>query len=293
MIKYFLYRLGEALAYILGRRGAYGLSSVIADVRFVQSKENRGIIQKNLSIVLSGSKDDVRKKTRETFHYFAKGIVDFLRLRKTDKSFIDRHVQVEGIEHLKTALAPGKGVLLVSGHLGVWELGAATLSTLGFKVSELALPHRDPRVNNYFDRQRRAVGLEVVSTRFGLRPCLRALRQNQVVAIMGDKDFTGREGVTVNFFGRPTEFPKGPGALALKAGAALVPTFMWRTKQNGYKLCMHPSLNVGNPEELNLDVTGLTQRFAHVLEKIIRAHPNQWTLFQEMWPETNTASVSV
>ncbi|MBI2870789.1 MAG: lysophospholipid acyltransferase family protein [Candidatus Omnitrophica bacterium] len=284
-MSFFIYRLGQALASMLGRRRSYWLADRVADLRFAFSCRNRGIVERNLSAVLhADGREKESGSCREIFRQFSRNVSDFLLIDRLDGDFIRSHVKVQGKEHLETALARGKGALLVSGHVGGWELGAGIVSRLGYDVSVLALPHATPEVTAYFNRRRSAAGVHTVSTQFGLRRCLELLKENKLVAILGDKDFTGGQGVWVDFFGRKAEFPKGPAALALKSGAAFVPVFSLRDNEDGYVFSIEPPIAAPVTGEIEREILYLTARFAHILEKVIASHPFQWTLFLPMWP---------
>jgi len=285
MLGYILYRIGETLAWALGRRGAYGLAIFCADVKLFFSIRNRRIIRDNLSVVFSQAPPEViHKRIRAVFRNFAKSISDFMRMRSVNEKFIRRHVSLKGLENLKAGLARGKGVLLVSSHMGNWELGAAALSSLGYRINVVALAHAEKQVNKYFLKQRSSRGIHVINARFAVRRCIELLKKNEIVAILGDKDFTGSQGVLVKFFDRPAEFPKGPSALALKTGAALVPIFNIRTNQDDYELTMHSPIDIDQNLENKKASEAVTQKFADVLEEVVRAHAEQWTLFLPMWP---------
>jgi lauroyl/myristoyl acyltransferase len=293
MLGYLLYRLGEIFAWLLGRRGAYWLACCCADIRLFFSTGNRNIIRSNLSVVFQEDPPyQIHKRIRAVFRTFAKSISDFMRMREINKEFIRRHVKIEGLEHVQRGLKGGKGVLLVSSHVGTWELGAAILSMLGYRVNVVALAHSEKQVNRYFIKKRGLKGVRVINAHFALRRCLELLRKNEIVAILGDKDFTKQQGITVNFFNRPTDFPKGPSALALKTGAALIPTFNVRTEGENYKLVMSPS--IAHPAE-SLDknvMQNITQRFASILESMVRRYPDQWTLFLPMWGSEKTGQAA-
>jgi KDO2-lipid IV(A) lauroyltransferase len=113
------------------------------------------------------------------------------------------------------------------------------------------------------------------------KACIEVLRDNQMLALLGDRDFTKEAGIVVDFFGRKTFLPKGPAAFALKTRAAIVPGFMIRNPDDTFVL------KIEKPLEYSVDETaeGLTKKIGALLERYIRQYPDQWFMFRRFWVE--------
>jgi lauroyl/myristoyl acyltransferase len=164
-----------------------------------------------------------RKVVDEVFGWYGRYWLEMFRLPvEVRRGEVAKHFEVEGFEHVTNALERGKGVIFALPHLGGWEWAAAWMAEQhGHEMLAVVEALEPPELLEWFQRQREAMGLEVValgpdvSTRI-----LRALRDNRIVCLLSDRDLTG-DGVDVEFFGERTTLPGGPATLALRTGAAL------------------------------------------------------------------------
>jgi KDO2-lipid IV(A) lauroyltransferase len=236
----------------------------------------------------------VRAAGRQVWYNFASYWVDqfhFSQLpRERAEAVVDR---VMGEEHLRSALARGKGVLLLTAHLGSWELGGLFLGRLGLPLSVVYVPDALADVEDFRGRLRRATGVEEIPIRPGeslaALPVLRALRRNRVVALQGDRDFDDR-GMAAPFFGAPAPFPRGPFLLASLTGAALVPVFVAYTSGYRFEVRLGEPLLVAAGADRDGAVREALGRWVAVLEEAVRRWPTQWYTFYDFWGESVSAA---
>jgi len=282
MGQYLLYQTVIKIINSLGRERAYIFARLCSDVHFYSSAKDRQAVVKNLQHILK-TKEDVTLKAREVFRNFGRYLVDFFLMYKfVDDAFVKEWVNVVGYHHLTAALARGKGVVILTAHLGNWEMGAAVLNKLGHALTAIALPHKDFRVNEIFNRQRVNHGVIVVPTNLAVRGCVGALRANKCVAVLGDRDF-GVFGTPMPFFGRPTLIPKGAAFFARFTGAAIVPVFLIPGKDGKYMLTFEEqilSLDKSEHDEAVCDAD-LMKKCTAVIEKNVQKNPLQWLMFRE------------
>ena len=183
------------------------------------------------------------------------------------------------MQSLASARAAGKGTVVVTAHLGSVENGGAAIVRHGYKFNVVALPMSDPRLDALFQAQRTGRGMQVIETGRATRECLRALQRNEIVALLGDRDFT-RNRDTAMFFGAPARLPAGPARLALSTGAAIVTGFCIRLPDDRYRLFLHDPIF---PDKAKDTVDSLTRRIAEQLERAIGAHAGQWHIFYNPW----------
>ncbi len=284
MILPVLYRIGHYIARVLPRKIVYCLSDIIADIYCFLSKNDKRCIISNLKAIVSQdpSEKECERLAGRVFRNFARYLADFFQLSKLDGEFIKRCVKVEGEENVRKAHAAGKGVIILSAHIGNWELGGVVMSLIGYPLNVVALTHQNQEVNNFFLRQRAFGKVEVIPIGPGLKKCFSVLRHNGFLALLGDRDFSDR-GIRMDFFGHPAKIPTGPAALSVRTGAMIVPTFMIRQEDDTFTLTFEESLTpraAGTKEERERD---LMVRYLAVIEGYVRKYPTQWFMFQEVW----------
>jgi KDO2-lipid IV(A) lauroyltransferase len=290
---YLIYNLGQLLAVTLPLRISYWIADSLGSIYYLLAKKDRKIVAQNAGVILNQSKDtrQIGQISRMVFVNFARYLVDFLRSPRFNLEFVEKNIKIEGKENIDSALSLGKGVLAVSAHLGSWELGAMALSILGYKLNVIAWTHKDPLINDFFLKQRRKKGVGVIPLGASIRKALLALRNNEIVAILGDIDYVDpHSGLRVKLFGRDTMMPKGPAAFSLKTGAPIVPLFMIRLKGNRFRFVFNSPIiyqRTGNEQD---DLINLTQEVTKVIESHIIQHPEQWFMLTPRWQENSLRS---
>ena len=207
-------------------------------------------------------------------------------MRPRRKPQIIAHAQVEGIEHLRAAQQAGAGIILALPHVGNWEVAGAQAEKLGISVLAVAeaLPNR--RLVDWFIGVRKELGIEVAIAGKGRRvtgSLLRRLRAGGTVALLSDRDLTGR-GLEVEFFGERTTIPAGPFALADSTGAAIMPVGCYFNEGRGHRFVVYERVAIPHGPNRDERLIAAAQRFAKVMEEVIRVAPEQWHLFQPNWP---------
>ncbi len=277
---YYLFLFARWLAESFSRTFCYRVADFFSWIKTTFARKDVNIVAANLMPLIND-----REKSKQTacrvIHNFAYYLVDFCGFSGIDKSFIDRYVTATGLNHLDDLLARKEKIIMLSAHLGNYELGAVVLSVLGYDVCALALPHRDRRLNDFFNHQRNICGVEVAQTGAGLKNCLRALKDGKLTAFVGDRDFFGR-GRKVNMLGRTCVMPRGPAAIASRTGAWIVPVFMVREDRMFYRLI------IGEPaspfqEGKKKSENQLLKECAEILGQAISRYPEQWYLFEKYW----------
>ncbi len=283
MLNYFLYRLGQCIARTLPLQIAYRFATFISDLRLLWAREDKRLVCGNLSVIFpEKNRKEISALMRRMSRNFAKYLVDFFRFQEISTRYIARTIAIEGKEHFDEALARGKGVIVLTAHLGNWELGGVVLALLGYPFWAVALPHKDRKVNDFFNHQRESKGVKVIPFGRAARMCLNLLQQNKMVALVGDRDFSG-SGMPVDFFGRTALFPEGPAAFALKTQASIVPGFMVRLPDDSFLLRIEKPILTESTGDKERDMRSVTSQFARLFESYIRRYPDQWYMFRRFW----------
>jgi len=153
------------------------------------------------------------------------------------------------------------------------------LARKGLRLSAVALPHRNALINRFFVKRRKHKGLKVVAGGGATSRLLAALRRNECIGILGDRNFVGR-GIRREFFGTPAVVPYGHALLSLRTGAPIVPTFAIREKGSRFRLCVEEPIRPGSGTGAFED---LLSRSLRVMEKYVRQYPDQWFAFEPIW----------
>jgi KDO2-lipid IV(A) lauroyltransferase len=200
------------------------------------------------------------------------------------KGDILKKVRLVNTQYFDEALKNKKGAVILTAHIGNWELGGAAIAANGYPLLAIALPHAESKVNDFFNRQREERGVKIVPIRKAAFECLHALKNNTLVAILGDRDFTSA-GIIVDFFGKPTLLPKGPAMLALKIGCPIIPGFS--VMRDGYNLdvIFEKPLEFIKTGDIEEDIKEITKKFALRIEEYIRTYPEQWFMFRKFWQD--------
>jgi KDO2-lipid IV(A) lauroyltransferase len=184
---------------------------------------------------------------------------------------------------MEEALSHGRGVMLVTGHYGNWEIAAATVASRGVPIAAIVRRQGNRLVDERLNGLRKRLGVEVITQREAPSRVPRLLRKNAVIGIVGDQD-ARRAGVFVPFFGRPASTHRGPALFALKLGAPVFSCVARRLPGAGvrYEVSGH-AVPVVRTGDLEADVTALTAALAAELEAEIRKAPEQYFWFHRRW----------
>ena len=269
---YLRYRVGQWVSYGLSRRRSIWLAERLADLQCRWSARDRAIIRHNLQAVLGTPVPEGAPLVRDVFRHFGRYLVEFFNAHRGPAI----SVTVEGRDRIRPSS------IVLSAHVGNWELGAILLRRLGLPVSIVVLPHRDPDVNQLFDRQRVGCGVRVLP--LGPRittHCLELLRDGWAIGIMGDRDFSAN-GIPVQLFGRMVRVPRGPAVLSLRSGLPVVPVFCVRERPWEFRLFIvepfWPTRGLATSE----NIRALTQQYTTVIGRYVQRFPTQWLMFEPL-----------
>jgi len=213
----------------------------------------------------------------QAWNNFARGILETCAVMHLSREEIVSKITIEGEEHLKRALAQGKGVLGLSAHLGAFTTIGPGLAAAGYPFSIVVKQPADEHFARCLDELRARLGVGTISAkprREAVRGILKGLRQNQVVLVIADEFKSGE--VIVDFMGQSSPAPRGPATLALRTGAVTLPIFsIWRPDKS---LCVliGPEIVPVRLEDLEESVAATTALFTRHLEGAIRRYPEQW-----------------
>jgi len=208
-------------------------------------------------------------------------LFEFFRLPHLTRGELLSSVEVEGREHLERAVARGRGVILCSTHLGNWELAAVVLAHWGYSLHAVAGVQLSRWLTPAVREAKAELAIHTVAPEDGFRKLLRALEHNDLVALMVDGDVYSH-GAPVEFFGRETRWPSGPGVLAQRTGAQIICGYCERRGPGRFRIVMEPALDPA----VFPTTAALNAAVAATAERHIRGHLDQWCIFRPLWEGT-------
>ncbi len=273
----------DRLVNLIPRRTAYVLARQVAGWAYRCKRRERHALMLNLRTVLeyrgtTCEGAELERIVRRNFENFAKYVVDFLRMDALEPDALRAVIAVEHGHYLKECQAMQRGIVGLTAHLGNWELATRVLAAEGIVVNAIVLPQRMARRDALFQARRANRGIHVLPMRGGASAALAHLRRNELVAVLGDLDFTGTERRTP-FFGMPAPLPRGPAVLAARSGAPVLPGFVLRQADDSFVLRFCPPIMPGR----HASATTIHQQIRTVLEAAIGATPEQWFAFKPLW----------
>jgi KDO2-lipid IV(A) lauroyltransferase len=214
--------------------------------------------------------------------------IDTIRARK------DEYFEVEGFEHLQAALAQGKGVVVVTGHIGNWELLAAYFAWRGVPIAAVARRIYATRLNQLLVDFRARQGVETVlreSPQSG-RQIIKALKNNSVLAMLIDQD-THVPSVSVPFLGRVARTPLAAASLAIRGDLPALAVFIQRRAQGGHRITFRPPITTVVSGDRTADIRRLTSLFNAEIEAQIRRNPAEWVWWHRRWRRAPVARLDI
>jgi KDO2-lipid IV(A) lauroyltransferase len=245
----------------------------------------RRVGRRNLELALPKLSARERNRIlRGVFRHLGWQLVEFCRMTCYTPENTHGWMRAEGLDHYLAAKARGKGVLVVTGHLGAWELSSFYHSLMGYPMSMIARPLDNRRLDKFVNGIRCLHGNRVLPKDDFARRLLTAMRKNETVGILMDTNMTPPQGVFVDFFGKQACTASGLARVALKTGAAVLPGFMlWEEAERRYVLHFGPELAFKRSGDDEADILAATQQCTSVIETWIRRYPDQWLWIHRRW----------
>lgn len=259
----------------------YWLGKIVSLMVHSFSRKDREGLAINLSMALNIPKDDpvVRKTVRRIFINYGHYMVDYFLMPMLPPHKIRKFfTEFKGEDILQSALANGKGAILLSAHLGNWEFGGIFLRFRNYPLNIVAMAHNTSSTNTLVNRLRKNKGIKVIEvtrSSFSGIEILKCLRNNGIVAMIGDRDFFG-QGQPITFFGNKVGFPVGPVVLAMKSGAALIPSFVLKQADGRYFGMLEKAIPLHLKGDRDDIIKKNLNKTARIFEKYIRRYPDQW-----------------
>jgi len=283
------FQAGYAVARVLPRFLCQFIGSTLGSVSYLSQTEARRALADNLSRVTGYGDLALQNVCHRNFRNFGRMLADYFyctgQPAEAIRALLD---EWHGLDHVRTALDGGKGVILVTAHMGNWELGGTLLALDGWPINVVTLPEPTSDLTRTREAYRQKLGIRTIAIgdkTFAFVEMIAALNRNEIVCMLVDRPY-GETGIPVDFFNRQTAFSSAPALLHQHTGAAIVPAFVLQNERRRYQAFAQAPLPLDSPADRSQRRGALqinTQRIATAFESIIRPHPEQWFNYVPIW----------
>jgi KDO2-lipid IV(A) lauroyltransferase len=281
------YVMARILCAILPLRLSYWIAERVGDLWYLLSPPRRANLKWNLRHVpaVADSGADIDRICRRAFRNFARVVTEFLYLPRIRSENLGTFVDLESFGRLRDRLGESNAIL-VTAHIGNWELAAVVCAMLGTELWVVVYDHPEKRIARLFRRRRQAKGLKVMSVREAARAMPLALKQGSV-GVVGDRDFS-RQGMNTTFFGLEVTLPFAYANLAVSMKVPVITGFCVRHEDGKYHLRLEDV--VYSPGRDSITGEQIVTRCVQTFEKCVEKYPEQWYFFDRMGKETEPSA---
>jgi Kdo2-lipid IVA lauroyltransferase/acyltransferase len=282
--EYYALRGAVAALDLLSMRRAGAIGAWLGALGYRPLGVRRAVVERQIRAAFPGLEEpEVLRIARASYENLGRTTIETALLpRYSRQQVLDMFERVEGWDVMERARERGKGILLVSGHLGNWELAGSFVAASGVPLEAVARGMQNPLFDRYITETRRSIGMAVIHDADAVKRVPRATREQHGVAMLVDQGAVGLASSWVPFFGRYAKTPRGPAVFALRLGAPVI--FACAIRQPSGRYVMHfeevPVTPTGDRE---VDVDRIVRDYTSTLERFIRRAPEQYFWHHRRW----------
>ena len=248
----------------------------------IAAKQRRRAIAQ-LQESLSCSDADAERIVRSLFVKLGQTFLEILYSPALTPDNITDYITIENRHHLADALQQGKGVVLLTAHIGNWEWLGAALAMDGFPMATVVKRQPNDQHTRILNEYRQKAGIEIFARGSSeLVGAAKALKQGKVLGFLADQD-GGASGAVIAFLGKLASTPLGPAVFAKRFQSPVVPIFIVRRPEGGHRVLIHPAFYYEDTGNEDRDIYNLTLKMTQIIEDTIHAYPDEWLWFQKRW----------
>ncbi len=281
-----LYRLGEGALRALPTRAREVLGRRLGRLYLRVVPSRKRILLENLARAYpEKTPEEIEAIGMASAEWVGAAFVDFLEVSRLPADEVRERIRIAGEANFEKARARGKGVFLLSAHIGGWELGAIRAGLIGEPIAPVVRPLDNALLERELASRRTRLGNRVIAKRDAARDILRAMARAETVAILVDQNVLAREAVFVPFFGRPAATTPALALFQLKTDAAVVPVFTWPEGRGRYRLEFEAPILAEEFRSLPREdaIRAATARYMEVTEAAVRKAPEVWLWMHDRW----------
>jgi len=273
------------IPFHLGQR----IGKILGFLAYLIPLKRKAVALDNIQQSCFGETPDIqpRQLLQKVYMHFGQMVFEFPHILRLQQENLDRYLVFEGEEHLAGALKKGKGIFLLSGHFGNWELLSAAVTLRFGRLAVVVRPLDFAPMDRLISELRTRFGTEIIPHKKGMRRILASAKQNTPIGVLLDQSVDWFQGAFVPFLGRPACTNKGLALMALKTGTPVVPAFSVRQKDGRYRVLIGRELELQRSGDKIRDIEDNTALFTRIIEKHVLAHPDHWFWFHRRWKTKN------
>ena len=281
------YRVIKILFKLIGlipRKLAFRLGNLMGQILFLADRKHRKIALNNLTCAFGNEKNpyEIRILARRVFKNLGQIVFEIGWSLRIERKDFQKYFNIQGLSNYRNAYKKGKGVLLLTAHMGNWELLSIIMAMAGYPVSVLYRPLDFFLLDRFFAMLRGRFGAELIPSAQSMRKILRSLKYGKVVGMLMDQNVDWYEGVFVDFFGHRACTNKGMALLARRTEAPVIPVFLVREK-SGFMAEFGSEIPLIKTEDIRKDLEANTQQYNRIIEDFVRRYPDQWFWVHQRW----------
>ena len=252
---------------------------------YVVPKKRRIMAIENVKRCLGKDEKEAERIAKMSWVRFGPMICEILRFPVTMQNF-DKFVTIEGAEYLEEGLSFGKGGVIATAHSDNWELMGGALSAAGFPIVGVAKKQKEEGMDKFINEFRRMIGMHI-TYKDNVREMFTMMKKGWYIGLLMDQDPAIKDGIIIDWFGRPTNCVQGPAVLARYKGAPLYPGYIHRNPDGTHKIIIYPRIEVPHTDDKQADIRQAIEAVNAVLEQHIRRYPEEWFWLHNRWKSIN------
>lgn len=270
---------------LLPRGAAVVVGQCLSSTAGLLHRRLRSVGERNLALAMPEMSAEARRATlKSVFKSLGRSLGEFSQFPRITRTSIGEVVAYDGLENYQRAADRGRGVLLLTGHFGAWELCAFAHGVYGHPLNFLVRPLDNPLLDRMINGYRELSGNRVIDKNNAVRPVLETLRRGEDVGLLIDVNTLGDQGVFCDFFGIPACSTTGLAVFALRTDAPVVPgVLIWDEQLKKHRLRFEPEIPITRTGDFKEEVRVNTARFTQVIESWARRYPDQWMWVHRRW----------
>jgi KDO2-lipid IV(A) lauroyltransferase len=262
------------------------MGAMLGRALYLMDGPHRRIVRRNLSFAYPELGAEQRRQLAgRVFQNYGVNLLELVQMGFMRPEDVAQRVRFHGLENLRGALRRRRGVIVVTAHLGSWELGFQAMPcVLGLPFTAVAKKFKSSFVENWIHSVRTRFGNAILYKKDSLADMTRILRQGGILGILVDMA-RRKDGVDVSFFGKMATATPAVAMLALRCRSAVLPGFGIRERDGGIGIHFEQEIEMRRTKDLRADLVANTQRITDVVERMVRRHPEQWFWLMRRWKE--------